>query len=230
MAASVLSSQLDLLSAQAAYDQAQSELNKANSVLKINGGGTSGAYVVKSPVSGFVVEKNVTNDMSIRSDNTSNLFTISDLSNVWILANVYESNIANVQLGDSVDVTTLSYPDKIFKGKIDKVFNVLDPTNKVMKVRIVLSNPGYLLKPQMFANVTLNTKINQPTTCVLAQALVFNNSQYYVLVYKSRSDIEIKPVSIINIAGNKAFISAGIKSGDIIIGSNALLIYQALNA
>lgn len=229
MASTGLASQRDLLNAQAGYDQAKSELNKANSVLDINGGSVKDDYVIKSPISGFVVEKNITNAMSIRTDNSNNLFTISDLSNVWILANVYESNIANVHLGDSVDVTTLSYPDKIFRGKIDKVFNVLDPTNKVMKVRVVLANSGYLLKPQMFANVTLDTRLNQQAICVPEQTLIFNDNQYYVLLYKNRSDIEIKPVRIISIVGGKAFISAGINSGDAIIGSQALLIYQALN-
>ena len=58
------------------------------------------------------------------------------------MANVYESNISNVKMGDSVNITTLSYPGKIFRGRIDKVMNVLDPSNKVMKLRIVLANPG----------------------------------------------------------------------------------------
>jgi membrane fusion protein, heavy metal efflux system len=230
MFSSGLASQKDVLSAQASYEQAKSELNRVNSVLKINGGSTQGDYVVKSPIDGFVVEKFVTNDMAIRSDNGTNLFTICDLSNVWVMANVYESNITNVHLGDSVNVTTLSYPDKIFKGKIDKILNVLDPTSKVMKVRVVLPNPGYLLKPEMFASVTIDTKENQEAICVPSQALVFDNSQYYVLVYKSNSDIEIKPVRVINSIGNKTFISVGVDEGDIIIGSQALLIYQALNA
>ncbi len=230
MLSSGLASQKDLLSAQASYEQAKSELNRVNSVLKINGGSTQGDYVIKSPISGFIVEKFVTNDMAIRSDNGTNLFTICDLSNVWIMANVYESNITSVHLGDSVNVTTLSYPDHIFKGKIDKILNVLDPTNKVMKVRVVLPNPGYLLKPEMFASVTIDTKENQQAICIPSQALVFDNSQYYVLVYKSNSDIEIKPVRVINTVGNKTFISTGIDEGDFIIGSQALLIYQALNA
>ena len=82
----------------------------------------------------------------IRSDNSTGLFTISDLKNVWVMANVYESNISFVKMGDSVNITTLSYPGKIFRGKIDKIMNVLDPSNKVMKLRIVLANPGYLVK------------------------------------------------------------------------------------
>jgi cobalt-zinc-cadmium efflux system membrane fusion protein len=230
MLQSGLASQKDLLSAQASYTQAQSELNRINSVLKINGGSTQGNYVVRSPINGFIIDKGATNNMAIRIDNSGSLFTISDLSNVWILANVYESNISKVHLNDSVDVTTLSYPDKIFKGRIDKILNVLDPTNKVMKIRVVLPNPGYLLKPQMFASVTINTKEDKQTACIPSSALVFDDNQYYVLVYKSRSDIRIKPVHVIDTHGDKTFISEGVSAGDVIISSQALLIYQALNS
>jgi cobalt-zinc-cadmium efflux system membrane fusion protein len=229
MLTSGLASQKDVLNAQASYTQAQSELNRINSVLKINGGSTQGNYVVKSPINGFIIDKGATNNMAIRTDNSSSLFTISDLGNVWILANVYESNISKVHLGDSVDVTTLSYPNKVFKGRIDKILNVLDPTNKVMKIRVVLPNPGYLLKPQMFASVTINTKEDKQTTCIPSSALVFDDNQYYVLVYKSRSDIQIKPVRVIDTHGDKTFVSEGVSTGDVIISSQVLLIYQALN-
>ena len=111
-----LSSQLDVTNAQANYDQAVSQLEMAKRILKINGKTTDGEYVIKSPLSGFVVQKNITNNMSIRTDNGTNLFTISDLKIVWVQANVYESNIKNIHLGYSVNITTLSYPDKIFKG------------------------------------------------------------------------------------------------------------------
>ncbi len=80
---------------------------------------------------------------------------ISGLDEVWITANVYETDIAKIKEGYDADVTTLSYGDKVFKGKVDKVFNTLDPDTKVMKARIVLPNPGYLLKPEMYAGVTV---------------------------------------------------------------------------
>jgi cobalt-zinc-cadmium efflux system membrane fusion protein len=225
-----LASQKDLLATQAAYEQAQSELNRIKSVLKINGGGTQGNYIIKAPISGFIVEKNITNNTTIRTDNSNNLFTISDLKNVWVIANVYESNISKVHLGDKVDVTTLSYPGKVFSGKIDKILNVLDPTNKVMKVRVVLSNPDYQLKPEMFASVTVTTKEGSQAICIPSKALIFDNSQHYVLIYKGKSDVQIKPVDVLSSIGDKTFISTGVQPGDIIIGSQALLIYDQLNS
>jgi len=230
MFSSGLTSQKDLLTAEAGYDQAKAALDKVNKVLKINGGNTNGDYAVKAPISGFIVQKFATNNMSIRTDNTTSLFTISDLKNVWIIANVYESNISLVHIGDNVDITTLSYPDKVFKGKVDKILNVLDPANKVMKVRVVLANENYMLKPEMFANVTVNYKENKKALSIPSSALIFDHSQYFVLVYKSNKDVKIVPVQVINSVGNKTYLAGGVKEGDKIIGSQALLIYDALNS
>lgn len=229
MFTSGLASQKDLLAAEAAHEQAKSELARINRVLKINGGNTQGEYVVKAPISGFIVEKFATNNMAIRSDNGGNMFTISDLKNVWVQANVYESNISLIHLGENVDVTTLAYPKKVFKGKVDKMLNVLDPNNKVMKVRVVLANQDYMLKPEMFASVTLTNRENKENIAIPTSALIFDHSQYYVLVYHSKSDVRITPVKFINTVGDKTFISSGVDKGDKIIASQALLIYGSLN-
>ncbi|MBN8838275.1 MAG: efflux RND transporter periplasmic adaptor subunit [Sphingobacteriia bacterium] len=224
-----LSSQLDVTSAQVNYQQALAQLEMVKRVLKINGNNTQGDYIVKSPISGFVVQKNVTNNTSIRADNGTNMFTISDLKNVWIQANVYESNISKIRLGEPVDVTTLAYPDKVFHGKVDKIVNVLDPSNKVMKVRIVIPNPDFALKPQMFARVTVTEKENKQAICISSKALIFDNSRYYVLVYKGKGEADITPVEVMGTLGDKTYLSSGVKQGDRIIASEANLIYDALN-
>lgn len=225
-----LMSQKDFVTAQELYKQSQSQLNKSNEVLQINGGNTQGEFVVRSPINGFVVEKQINNDMAIRADNTNNLFTISDLKNVWIIANVYESNISQVHPGDEVEVTTLSYPGRVFHGNVDKILNVLDPTNKVMKIRVLMPNPDYALKPEMFASVTVVNKSNRDALCVPSSCLIFDNSQYFILIYKNKSDVRITPVQVISSNANKSYISGNINMGDQIIGSNVVLIYEALNS
>ncbi|MFC4232397.1 efflux RND transporter periplasmic adaptor subunit [Parasediminibacterium paludis] len=227
--ASGLSSQLEVTAAQANYDQAVAQLQLVKRVLKINGNNTQGDYVVKAPISGFIVQKNITNNTAIRADNGNSIFAISDLKNVWIQANVYESNIGNVHLGDEVNITTLSYPGKIFKGKVDKILNVLDPTNKVMKVRIVLPNTDYSLKPQMFTSVTVLSKENQQAICIPSSALIFDHSQYYVLKYQGKGVADITPVQVLSTLGDKTYLLGGVKEGDIIIASQAILFYDALN-
>ena len=108
-----LLSQKDFITAQQLYKQSESQLQRSNEVLQINGGNTQGEYIVRSPISGFIVEKQINNNMAIRNDNNNSLFTISDLKNIWVIANVYESNIPQVHLGDDAEVTTLSYPGVI---------------------------------------------------------------------------------------------------------------------
>lgn len=224
-----LSSQQDLAQAQAAYDQAKASLVLAQQVMSINGHGNGVTSVIKAPISGFVVEKNVTSNMSIRSDNGNPMFTISDLKNVWIMANVYESNIQKVRKGDKVEITTLSYPDRVFNGRVDEILNVLDPQSKVMKVKIVIPNPDYALKPQMFASVNVIQNERGSALAISSHSLVFDNSQYYVLVYKSPSDIRITPVQVISTVGDRVYIASGVQQGDLLISSQALMIYQALN-
>jgi cobalt-zinc-cadmium efflux system membrane fusion protein len=225
-----LASMTDSLSAEVAVQQAKSELNRVQQVLKINGGNTQGDFIVRAPISGFIVQKGANNNMTIRGDNSTSLFTISDLKDVWIQANVYESNISLIHQGENVDVTTLAYPGKIFKGKIDRVMNVLDPASKVMKVRVVLPNPGYLLKPEMYASITVSDKENTQCLSVPQQAVMFDHCQYYVLVYNSKSDVKITPVQVINTVSGRTFITSGVNNGDKVISSDVILIYNALNS
>src|SRR5258708_26750247 len=223
-----LASMTDSLSAEVAVQQAKSELGRVNKVLKINGGNTQGEFVVRAPISGFIVQKAATNNMTIRGDNSTSLFTISDLKNVWVQANVYESNISLIHLGDNVDVTTLAYPGKVFKGKIDKVMNGLNPASNVMNLRLVLSNPYYALKPEMYASITVNNKENRQCLSVSSHAIIFDHSQYYVLVFKSKSDLKITPVQVINTFGDRTFIPAGSNNVDKILSSNPFFISNTL--
>ena len=178
---------------------------------------------------GYVVQKNVVNGMSIRADNGNALYTISDLKQVWVQANVYEANIGKVHLGDPVEVTTLSYPDRVFHGRIDRLMNVLDPTNKVMKMRVVLDNPDYALKPQMFATVTVGEKDSRKAIAVDRSALIFDHSEYYVLVCKGRDDVRIRKVELLEQNGGQAFLRSGVDVGEVLLSAQAILIYNELN-
>jgi cobalt-zinc-cadmium efflux system membrane fusion protein len=225
-----LASSLDVTTAQTNYDQAVAQLEMAQRILKINGDNTKGVWEIKSPVSGFIVQKNITNGTSIRTDNGTGIFTISDLKNVWVWANVYESNINNIHLGDDVSVTTLAYPGRIFKGKVDKMLNALDPTTKVMKVRVVIPNEKYELKPQMFASIEIANPENKQVLCVSSKALIYDNSRYYVLVYNGHGDASITPVEVLNTLGDKTYIKSGLKEGQLVITTAAILIYGELNS
>lgn len=224
-----LLSEKDYVTSRELYRQSVAASDKAEEILRINGGNMHGKYFIKTPINGFVVSRDVNNNMAIRADNSNSLFTISDLKKVWVIANLYESGIGQVHTGDSVYVTTLAYPGKIFYGRVNQVFNVLDPDNKVMKVKIVIPNTGYLLKPEMFASVMVINKTDAEALCIPSSALVFDKSRYFVLVYKSKKEVTPVPVSIISSHAGQSYISSNIQPGDKVIASDAVLIYNELN-
>lgn len=109
---------------------------------------------VYAPVSGTVVEQNVVNASSVHTpDNQPNLFTIADLSHVWVLCDVYENDLPSVRLGESADIKLNAYPDQTFRGRIANIGKILDPTLRTAKVRIQLANPG-IMRAGMFVTAT----------------------------------------------------------------------------
>jgi membrane fusion protein, heavy metal efflux system len=228
-----LASQVDVTNAQVSYDQAVAQLTMAKRVLKINGNDTAGQYVVKAPIGGFIVQKNITNAQAIRTDNANPLFVISDLKNVWVWANVYESNLDKIHFGDRVDVTTLSYPGRHFEGRVDKIMHVLDPNSRVTKVRVVIDNSDYALRPLMFASVNISNTQHQQALYVPKSALVFETSRYYVLVYHGNGKADITPVDPLNTLANavdgKIYIRDGVTQGQTVITKDAMQIFDQLN-
>jgi membrane fusion protein, heavy metal efflux system len=222
-----LASQKDLEQAQSDYQKAVAEGKRAGEVLQINKSNANG-YEIKAPLSGFVVEKNLDNSTMVRADNSMSLFTIADLSSVYVLANVYESDISKIQTGDPVKITTLSYPDKTFDGKIDKIDNMLDPDNKVMHARIKIRNPGNLLKPGMFANVLITAKSGENLPVINSSVLVFDNDKYYVIVVDGSAKVHIQPVEIAKTVQDSAYISKGLNPGDRVIASRQVYLYESL--
>jgi cobalt-zinc-cadmium efflux system membrane fusion protein len=223
-----LASQKDLEQAQSDYQKAVAEGKRASQVIQINKSNENG-YEVKAPLSGFVVERNLTNNTQVRADNGQNMFTIADLSTVYVLVNVYESDIAKIQTGDPVKITTLSYPDKVFDGKIDRINNMLDPDNKVMHARVTIQNPGNLLKPEMFANILIKAKSGESLPFINTSALVFNNDKNYVIVIDgSKAKVHIQRVEISKTVEDRAYISKGLKPGDRVVASRQVYLFESL--
>lgn len=226
-----IASEKDFTEAKQNYEKALAAKSKIQSAISINGGSNSnatGTYVLTSPIDGYIVEKKVNAGNFIRGDMGDYLFTVSDLKNVWINANVYEADISKVKEGYSVKVTTLAYPDKVFSGTIDKVSEVLDPSSKTLKVRIRLDNPDRLLHPEMFAKVIVTNTENRKAVCIPTQSMISLNGKNYVVVYNSNTDMKIAEISILKSAGDKAFLSGGVMPGQKIITHNQLLVFQQL--
>ncbi|ARK10520.1 efflux RND transporter periplasmic adaptor subunit [Fibrivirga algicola] len=224
-----LNSQREVTIAQQELEKAQAEVNRIRQVYQIYGVGKSSTYTVKSPIDGYIIEKNVNREMQLRSDNTNNLFTVGQISQVWVLANVNESDIGRVKEGMAASVQTLSYPDELFNGHVDKLYTVLDPETKALTVRIRLDNPKLKLKPEMHATVTLRYEDGGQLATVPAQSIIFDRSRHFVLVFRGPSDIETREVNVLKSLGDVAYIRSGLKLGERVISRNQLLVYDALN-
>ncbi|WP_020606397.1 efflux RND transporter periplasmic adaptor subunit [Spirosoma spitsbergense] len=224
-----LTSQREVVAAQKEVEKAQAEANRVQEVSKIYGLGKTSMYTVKAPIDGYVIEKNVNRGMQLRSDNAGNLFTIGQISEVWVLANVNESDIERVRLGMDASIQTLSYQDDLFKGKVDKIYTVLDPGTKAMTVRIRLNNKAMKLRPEMHATVTLRYEDGGTMTTIPGGAVIFDQSKHYVMVFRGRSDIETREVNVLKTVGDVAYIKSGLKPGERVISKNQLLVYDAIN-
>lgn len=223
-----LNTERDVISAKSELAKAQSQLIRVNETYKIYSMKSGAIYEVRAPFSGFILQKDINQDMLLRNDRSNNIFDIAQIDEVWALANVSETDINEVKLGGEAQVVTLSYPDKIFRGTVDKIYNVIDTETKSMKVRIRLKNPEFLLKPEMKANIKLSYLESKKMLSIPSSALVFDKNNY-VMVYKDRYNIETRRVEVFRQVGDVSYIERGLKLGETIINKNQLLIYDALN-
>ena len=232
MAASGLSSEREVLVAQKELDNAKAQLKKNKEILSIYNISENSLYSLKSPVSGFVVEKNINREMQIRSDNSAEVFTISGLDEVWVIANVYESDINKIKLNNPAQIKVTAYPNELWDAKIEKIYNVLDPESKTMMVRMKLANPDYKLKPGMFAQIqTVNSQLEaKPEICIDKNAIIFDNNKQYVVAINDDNEFEVKEITTKTVSGSYAVISAGLAESERIVNKNALLIYNAVSA
>lgn len=222
-------SELELYNAQKDLDNANGELLRIQAVLDMYSAGSGSVYPIKSPVSGVIVQKNIALNMELRTEDISPVFIVGDLSNVWIMANIYESDITKIKEGYSAEITTIPYPDKIFRGKIDKIFSLMDVESKVVKARVTLQNPNFDLKPEMFANVKVSYKEPVKKLAIPSNALIFDKSRNFVMVYLADDNIETREVTIYKDNGKIAYVENGLKPGEKVMTKFQLLVYDALN-
>lgn len=224
-----LNTEREVLTAKSELEKAESQLNRIQETYKIYSLKPNSMYEVRSPISGFILQKVINEDMLLRNDHTNNIFDIAQIDEVWAIANVNEADIQQIGLGFDAEVLTVSYPDKVFHGKIDKIFNIIDPDTKSMQVRIKLQNPDFLLKPEMKATVKISNTLKDKMLAVPSSAVIFDKSRNFVMIYKDRFNIETRKVDVFRQVGDLTYISSGLKVGENVITHNQLLIYDELN-
>ncbi len=222
-----LSSQKELLEAQGRLRQAEAELEKVKINLSLYGSsGHDGTFVIKAPISGFVVDKNIAPGAQIAAENEP-LFTVADISHVWIIANVYAGNLASVKLGLPVDIRASAYPGEVFHGKIDAMSQVFDPEEHVLKARIVMPNADLRFKPEMAVDLTLRDSRETLMATVPTKTLIFDDNRYFV-VKQAEGGFVVTEVELYIQTGDTSYIESGVESGDKVVIKDNLLMYAKL--
>jgi cobalt-zinc-cadmium efflux system membrane fusion protein len=172
-------------------------------------------------VSGTIVEQNVSGFEGVKSlDNTPNLFTIADLSTVWVVCDVYENDLGIVRIGDAAEVRLNAYPEKVFHGAVQDISRVLDPATRSAKVRVVLRNTDGSLRPGMFAVATFRSRRSRPRLVIPSTAIMRLQDKDWV--FEKEGDRRFRRVevhSLGEVEGGLVQIQDGLKPGDRIIAT-----------
>ena len=225
----------DLEQAESDRIQAQADLNAADQGLKILGiknpedlakTPSSALIPVLAPIGGEVVERLVQPGQVVQAGQTQ-AFTITDLSTVWVLANVYQADLAYVRNGDDVVVETDAYPDR-FHGRISYVSSALDPNTRTLQARILVDNPGEKLKRDMYCTVTvtagvLSNVIAVPNSSVLRD----DNNQPFVYVATGQNQFGRRDVNLGETQNGQTQIMKGISVGERVVGDGSLFLQFA---
>lgn len=224
----------DLQQAETSRSQAQADLQASEDMLRALGIKDPEAMVknppkttlqvpLPAPVGGEVVERLVGPGQLLQAGATQ-VFTISDMSTVWVLVNVYQSDVAYVQVGDAVDITTDTYP-QVFHGKISYVAPALDPNTRTLQARIVTSNPGKILKKDMYVTAMLQAgTIQNALTVPDAAVLRDSENMPFVYVQSGTNQFARRLVKVAESQDGRMQITDGLKEGERVVGDGSLFL------
>ena len=223
-----LNTRNEVLTAKSELTKAQDQLKRAEAVSTIYNVKNGNIYSVVSPINGYIVQKNINKDMQLRSDRSDDIFDVANTKDVWALVNINETDIDRIDLGMKAEVTTLSYPDKVFHGRIDKIFKIIDPQTNAMQARVVLDNSEGLLVPDSKATIKVNNTLNETAVAIPTSAVIFDDNRYFVVLFGSQSNIKVREIKILRQTGETTYVAEGVNEGDKVVTNNQLLIYRSL--
>ena len=181
---------------------------------------------LRAPFAGVITKFDVAVGEVVESE--KELFTVADISTVWVLADVYEKDIAKITTNGSVTVTVDAYPDRTFTGRITHVSDLIDPATRAAKVRCVVDNRDGALKLDMFAKITLGTVDERQAITVPADAVQQVDNQAVVFVRQSDTRFERKNVQIGRRTGDLVEILSGLADGELVVGKGSFYLKTAL--
>lgn len=222
--------QTDAANAQADVEAAAGQLRSLgidpNAALAANASGQAIQGVIRAPISGTLVERLVTPGQLLQAGTTP-CFTIADLSKVWVMANVFPSDLARVSVGDRADVTTPASP-AAFPGTVDYIAALVDPNTKATGVRILVPNPGHFLRRDMYVNVTIRSrKQDQGLLVPVAAVLRDDDNQPFVFVDRGNGSYLRRQVQLGPRIGNSYAVASGLVAGERVVSEGGLFLQFA---
>jgi len=215
----------DFQTAEDVENKAQVDVENTAERLRVLGGSLdhpAAILDIRAPASGVITDQQVTNAAGVAGLGSPNPFTISDLSYVWIVCDVYENDLPNVHVGETAEIRLNAYPNQTFTGRINNVLPVLDPTLRTAKVRIEVRNPG-LMRVGMFVTATFHGQKKEIRALVPAAAILHLHDRDWV--YVPTGDKKFRRVEVVagsSLPGKKQEIVTGVKPGQQVV-SNALV-------
>jgi cobalt-zinc-cadmium efflux system membrane fusion protein len=225
--------QKDVLAAEAVKIQAQEAITQANAsfeeaakrleVLGIKPGSVINQYVtVHSSVSGKVTDINAVGG-ELRNDTSTSFLTVTDLSTVWVAADVPENQVRFVRLGSPVAITMNSYPGEVFTGKVMKIGDTEDPQTRTIKVRAFLPNPQGRFRPDMFASIRA-TQGSVDLPVIPRSALLESEGKTSVFIERAKGDYEQVQIKVGWQGQDRVSIASGVQAGDHVVVSGGMLL------
>lgn len=179
------------------------------------------AIEIDSPTSGFITERNALPNLTVQPD--TRLYTIADLSTVWVFAQVFQDDLGRVRVGEAASLTVDSYPGRTFYGRVDFVYPDVDMTTRTARVRLVFKNPNLTLTPGMFVNVTLQFPLGVHLV-IPAGGVLQTGTRQIAFVVRGDGYLEPRNVQLGPEAGGHYIVLSGLKAGERIVSSANFLI------
>lgn len=176
---------------------------------------------IDSPVSGYITERNALPNLYVQPE--TRLYTVADLSTVWVLADIFQSDLGQISTGDSATVTTDAYPGRTFYGRVDFIYPEVDMSTRTAKARLIFQNPGLKLTPGMFVNVSLKVPLGRHLA-IPATGVFQTGTRSIVFVDHGEGYIEPRDVTLGPRAGGEFIVLQGLKAGERVITSANFLI------
>ena len=176
---------------------------------------------VESPSSGYIIERNALPNAYVQPE--TKLYTIADLSTVWVYANVFQNDVGRLKPGDQAQVTVDAYPGRHFNGRIDQILPQVDMTTRTVRVRLVFSNPGVVLKPGMYVNVAIAVRLGRQMV-IPSSAVLQTGTRAIAFVDHGNGNLEPRTVTTGPQLDNSVVVLSGLKAGEKVVSSANFLV------